>query len=173
MFHDRYLNAKVNKIDVRALRIVYKNAHADYEAVLKLDHAVSVHQRNLQYLMTEMYKTKSGLNSIFMRELFKPRDLQYTLRNKNTFDVPKIRITPNGIETVQFIGQKLWQMLLPYVRESPSLIAFKKESRSCTIKCDCRLCKHLYPGLVLSNFVSFSLGYFIYFIFLFSTDSWP
>ena len=41
MFHDRYLNAEVNKIHERALRIVYKNTHADYEALLNLDNAVS------------------------------------------------------------------------------------------------------------------------------------
>ena len=58
MFHDRALNAKVNKIQERALRIVYKNSHADYETLLKLDNAVSIHQRNLQYLMIEIYKTK-------------------------------------------------------------------------------------------------------------------
>ena len=76
-----------------------------------------------------------------MRELFKPRDLQYNLRNKNTLDIPKVVTRSYGIETVQFIGQKLWQMLPPNVRGSPSLKAFRKELRSCTIKCDCRLCK--------------------------------
>ena len=131
----------MNKIHERALRIVYKDTHADYEALLKLDNAVSVHQHNLQYLMTEVYKTKNSLNPSFMRELFKQRDLQYNLRNKNTLEIPKVVRTSYGIETVQFIGQKLWQMLLPNVRESPSLKAFKKELRSCTIKCDCRLCK--------------------------------
>ena len=69
MFHDRYLNLKVNKIHERALRIVYKNTHADYEALLNLDNAVSIHQCNLQYLMTEIYKTENGLNLSFMREL--------------------------------------------------------------------------------------------------------
>ena len=62
ILHDRNLNAKVNNIHERALRIVYKNAHDGYEALLKLDNAVSVHQHNLQYLMTEIYKTKSILN---------------------------------------------------------------------------------------------------------------
>ena len=33
MFHDCCLNAKVNKIHERALRIVYKDSHADYELV--------------------------------------------------------------------------------------------------------------------------------------------
>ena len=91
--HDRYLNAKVNKIHEMALRIVYKNTHADYEALLNLDDAVSVHQRNLQYLMTEIYKTDDGLNPSFIKELSKPRDLRYNLRNKNTFDIPKVRTT--------------------------------------------------------------------------------
>ena len=76
IFHDRNLNAKVNKIHERALRIVYKDTHADYEALMKLGNAVSVHQRNLKYVMTEIYKTKNGRNPSFMRELFKPRDLQ-------------------------------------------------------------------------------------------------
>ena len=74
MFHDRNLNAKVNKIRERALRIVYKDTHANYEALLKLDNAVSVRQRNLQYLIIEIYKTKNSLNPSFMRELFKPRE---------------------------------------------------------------------------------------------------
>ena len=82
MFHDRALNAKVNKILERALRIVYKHSHADYETLLKLDNAVSIHQRNLQYLMIEIYKTKKNLNPSFMSEVFEARDVQYDLRNE-------------------------------------------------------------------------------------------
>ena len=63
------------------------------------------------------------------------------LEIKILFHIPKAKTTSYGIETVQYIGQKLWQMQPPNVREFPSLKAFKKELRSCTIKCDCRLCK--------------------------------
>ena len=52
MLHERYLNAKMNKINERALRLVCKDTHADYEALLKLDNVVSVQQRHLQYVMT-------------------------------------------------------------------------------------------------------------------------
>ena len=58
MFHDRGLNAKINKIQERILIIVYKNSHADYESFLKLDNAVSIRQRDLQYLMIEIYNQK-------------------------------------------------------------------------------------------------------------------
>ena len=107
MFHDRYLNAKVYKIHERALRIVYKDSQADDDALLELSNAVSVHQRNLQYLMAEIYKAKNSLNPSFMRALFKPGDLKYIFRNKSTHEIPKVRTTSYGIETVHFIGQKL------------------------------------------------------------------
>ena len=147
MFHDRGLNAKVNKIQERALRIVYKNSHADYETMLKSDNAVSIHQRNLQYLMIEIYKTKRRPNPSFMSEIFEARDVQYDLRNKNTLRIPNAKTTSYGIEAVRYLGQKLWQTLPRSVRESQSLTAFKKELTTCKIECDCRLCKTFISGL--------------------------
>ena len=147
MFHDRGLNSKVNKIQERALRIVYKDSHADYETLLKLDNAVSIHQRNLQYLMIEIYKTKNNLNPSFMSEIFEARDVQYDLRNKNSLGIPNARTTSYGIETVRYLGQKLWQTLPHRIRESQSLTAFKKELRTHNIGCDCRLCRTFISGL--------------------------
>ena len=92
--------------------------------------------------MIEIYKTKKNLNSSFMSEIFEARDVQYDLRNKNTRGT-----TSYGIETVRYLGQKLWQTLPHGVRESQSLTAFKKELRTYTIQCDCRLCKTYISGL--------------------------
>ena len=70
MFHDRNLNKKVNKIQERALRIVYKDNHSDFETLLVNQNSASVHQRNLRLLLTEIYKTKSGNAPSFMKEIF-------------------------------------------------------------------------------------------------------
>ena len=121
MFHDRCLNGKVNKIHETARRIVYKESLADYEALLTLDNAVSIHQHNLQYLMIEIYKTKHKLNPSFMSEIFETRNIHYDLRNKNNLCIPKARTTSYGIETVGYLGQKLWQTLPHSIRESQSL----------------------------------------------------
>ena len=107
--------------------IVYKDSHADYETFLKLANAVYVYQRNLQHLMIKMYKAKDSLNPSFIREFFKLRGLQFNLTIKNTFNIPKIRTTSYGIDTVEYLGQKPWLMLPPNVRESASLIACKKD----------------------------------------------
>ena len=56
MFHSRQLNQKINKIQERALRITYKDTESTYSELLQKDCAVTIHTKNLQILMTEMYK---------------------------------------------------------------------------------------------------------------------
>ena len=59
MFHSRTLNNRINKIHKRALRLVYKNeTFLSFDDLLKRDRSVSIHQKNLQILATEIYKTK-------------------------------------------------------------------------------------------------------------------
>ena len=58
MFHERNLNNKINRIHERALRIAYKDNASSFENLLIMDNSVTVHQRNLQLLKIEIYKTK-------------------------------------------------------------------------------------------------------------------
>ena len=69
MFHNRQLNQKLNKIQERALRITYKNTESTFSDLLQRDCAVTIHTKNLQILMTEMYKTRNDLNPSFMQEI--------------------------------------------------------------------------------------------------------
>ena len=56
MFHNRALNNRINRKHERALRIVYQNNNQSFSELLKLDNAVTIHQRNLQVLVTETLK---------------------------------------------------------------------------------------------------------------------
>ena len=58
MFCDRILNNKINHIHERALRIIYKDMRSGFDTMLLRDNAVPIHIRNLQLLVTEIYKTK-------------------------------------------------------------------------------------------------------------------
>ena len=55
MFHSRQINHKINKLHERALRIVYNDHFSSFEELLSKDKFVTVHQRNLQILATEIY----------------------------------------------------------------------------------------------------------------------
>ena len=52
MFHSRQLDNRINKIQKRALRLVYKDNKLTFVDLLKLDNSVTIHQRNFQILTT-------------------------------------------------------------------------------------------------------------------------
>ena len=101
MFHSIQLNQKINEIQERALRITYKDTESTFSELLQKDCAVTVHTKNLQILMTEMYKTGIGLNPSFMQEIFCDNTTYYNLRNNNEFFQPRVRSVNNRTESVR------------------------------------------------------------------------
>ena len=63
MFHSRNLNNKINRIHERALRLVYQN-NLSFSELLDLDNSVTVHQKKLPVLVTEICKVKNGIKQI-------------------------------------------------------------------------------------------------------------
>ena len=146
MFYDRTLDHKINRVHERALRIAYKDYGNDFGFLLEQTKSVPVHVRNLQLLMTEIYKTKSDLNPLFMKDIFMERHISYNLRHGTDAQLPKVRTTSFGIETIAYLGNKLWQLLPQEIKQSNTLPIFKKQIRCWNgNKCNCRLCKTYIP----------------------------
>ena len=111
MFYDRTLDHRINRVQERALRIAYKDYGSDFGLLLEQTKSVPIRVRNLQLLMTEMYKTKSDLNPLFMKDIYMERNISYNLRHGNDAQLPKVRTTSFGIETTVYLGNKLWQLI--------------------------------------------------------------
>ena len=143
MFHERKSNNKINKVHERALRIIHKDSTSNFEECLIKSNSVSVHQRNLQLLLTEIYKTVNSLKPSFVAEIFVTKDVPYGLRGGNNLVFPRARTNFYGIDTIRFIGQKLWQTLPKEMKESQSLEIFKRSIKSIkTLDGSCKLCKN-------------------------------
>ena len=56
------------------------NNASSLENVLLMDDSVTVHQRNLQLLMMEMYKAKRELNPSSMKQILEERALLYNIK---------------------------------------------------------------------------------------------
>ena len=130
MFHSRHLNNKINRIHERALRIAYKDYKSSFNTLLEKDNSVSIHAKNLQILMIEMFKTKGNINLPFMKEIFCERTVTYNLRNYNEFLLPRVRTTNYGSETINYRGQRLWLSLPQHIRDVQSINEFKKQIKS-------------------------------------------
>ena len=55
MFYNRALNNRTNRIQERALRLVYQKKNPSFSELLELDNSVTIHHRNLQVLVTAIF----------------------------------------------------------------------------------------------------------------------
>ena len=98
MCHSRSLNNKINRIQERALRIVYRDYMSSFKELLQKDKSITItiHQKNLQYLAIEIYKVKMGISPKIMNEIFRfSKNSVYSLRSGIQLEKP-------SINTVQF-----------------------------------------------------------------------
>ena len=66
MFYSRGVNNKINHLNERSLRIVYKDNISSFEGLLKRNKSFTIHQRNIQSLAAELFKVKGNLSSNIM-----------------------------------------------------------------------------------------------------------
>ena len=146
MFYDRTLNYRINHIHERALRFAYKDYGTDFESLLEQRSLVSIHVKNLQLLITEIYKTRSGLSPPFMKDSFAERNTGYNCRHGNDSQLPKVHTTTYGIETISFLRNKLWSTLPNIIKQASTLFIFKSHIKCWKgWNCNCRLCKIYIP----------------------------
>ena len=126
MFHTKELNNRINSLHEKALRLTDQNRSSSFDELLKLGKSVSIHYRNLQYLLTEIYKVKMGLSPPIMNDiLIFDENTSYNLRSGVTVTKGKIRTNKFSFETISTIGAVLWRNLPNDIKDSESLNIFK------------------------------------------------
>ena len=99
MCHSRSLSNKINRIQERALQIVYRDYKSSFKDLLQKDKSITIHQRNLQYLEIEIYKVRTGISPKIMNEIFRfSKNSVYSLRSG-------IQLEKSSINTFQFESQ--------------------------------------------------------------------
>ena len=88
MFCRKTLYSKIEKIHNRTLKVVY-GIDDSYNNLLLSGNSVSFHLRNLQFLVTEIFKSISQINPESMWSFFKPKKLSYNLRKGPILNLPR------------------------------------------------------------------------------------
>ena len=124
MFHSRKLNKRINHIHGRSLRIVYKDFNSSFQELLIENNPLHIHYRNLQKLVTEIFKVKSCLLPELKNDVFEFIEKPYSLRATSHFRSRKIR-TKYDMETPSHLGSKLWNLVPNEYKTIESLANFK------------------------------------------------
>ena len=125
---ENHLIKKINKVHERALRIVYGDHKTKFSELLNIDKSVTIHQRNLQYLLIEIYKVKKGISPTIMDEIFQFfENPVYELRSGVHLPSRNSRTVFFGTESIMNLGAKFWNMLTQNITSSESLNVFKSK----------------------------------------------
>ena len=143
MFHSRKLNHRINSIHERALRVTYQDYQSTFLQLLQKDNSVTIHQRNLQVLATEIFKAKNDLSPEIMKEVFELKEPSYSLRSKGNYFVRgNVKTTHYGIQSIKYLAPKIWDLVPDQIKHCGSLTKFKHFIKSCSPSdCPCRICK--------------------------------
>ena len=71
MFHSRKMDHRMNSIHKTALKLIYQDSqNLTVQELLAKDKSISVHQKNLQFLATEIFKSKMGVSPELINDIF-------------------------------------------------------------------------------------------------------
>ena len=80
MFCPRRSSNLINKVQERALRITYNDQLTDFKSLVSNHNEITIHQRNLQALMTEIYKIINHIALPIMSSLLEVRENTHNTR---------------------------------------------------------------------------------------------
>ena len=149
MFCYRRIMHKMNKIYERLLRLLLKNYKDDFQDLLRFSGDISIHQRCINCLLTEVYKYIHGLShEIIMNEVFSTRANIYNIRQFNVFETHIPTSNRYGLNSIPYKANQLWNLLPENLKSSPSLTLFKNEIKlwQC-FNCPRNICKSCVPNL--------------------------
>ena len=119
-------NNKMNRLHERCLRITCNDKRSSFNALLEKDGSVSIHERNIKILTTEIFKVSKNLAPPQMQEIFKLKDQpQYNPRYNFLFSRFLVNSVYEGTESLSFLGPKIWDLLPDIYKYIPDLNSFK------------------------------------------------
>ena len=105
MFYPRRSSNLINKVQKRALRITYNDQLTDLKSLLSNHNEITIHQRNLQVLMTEIYKIINHIALPIISYLFEIRENTHNTRYFQVHSNESRRTINYGLESTFSLGK--------------------------------------------------------------------
>ena len=144
MCHNHTTNRKINRLHERCLRIIYNDKETSFKMLLEKDSSVSIHDKNIQCLATEMYKVSNGLSPTIVSNIFTQKNCHpYNLRLNSQFSRPLVRSVFHGTESISYLGPVvIWDILPDSYKNLTNVSVFKNRIKKWKPEnCPCILCK--------------------------------
>ena len=118
-------NQKLEKIQERALRILFADYNSSYTELLGRAGTTTLLIQRLHLIALTVFKSLHGLNPPCLNDMFTPKQVPYRMRDSSLLEQSRCRTTTFGLRSISYIGAKLWNDLPSYLKETTYLSDFK------------------------------------------------
>lgn len=132
-------NVQINRVHTRALGAVQFDFSSTFDALLEKDVSVSIHVKNLRFLLIEIYKIIN--RDSFLWDMFELKPSAYTLRLGVGLFLPSTKTQTYGVNSLAFRGSVLWNSFPSALKNAESSKSFKIKIKSWSgDSCTCKIC---------------------------------
>ena len=141
LFCNKSANKKIDRAHKRTLMILYNDYSSSFQSLLRRSNSYTIHVKNLQKLMTEIFKSLNTMNPSMVLEFHEKKCAKYDLRKKTIANFQKQKQLRMGrILIIQ--GSFLWNTLDDSIKYEPTLARFKNKIKSWAgEQYTCRICQ--------------------------------
>ena len=102
---------KLERINERALRILFNDFSAPYDELLNRNNSPTILKSRLRLMTLEVFKCIKSLGPLCLNDMFQIKPLEYDMRNSTKVLQPMRKTSKFGLRTVSYVGAKLWNSL--------------------------------------------------------------
>ena len=117
---------RIEKVQKRALRIVFNDKSSDYGQLLNRAKTCSIETRWKRQLVAEVYKAVNGLAPSYISDMFRQKTVDYDLRARKLITQPRFYTQTHGYHSLRNEGTRLWAMLPNCCKEAKDIYTFKR-----------------------------------------------
>ena len=132
---------KIEKIQERALRFIYRDYDSSYESLLMKSQLPSLEVRRPWAIAFEAFKILNNLSPVYLNDLLTFKNLSYSFRYTQTVEIPQVRTSRYGTRSFHSTSAKMWNNLPQHFRDITSYNVFKNQVNSWNGEtCVCSFC---------------------------------
>ena len=122
-----YQSAKcIEKLQLRALRLVYNDFKSTYETLRLKAGKCLVYVQRLRCILIEVHKSVGGIGPLYMQDMFKKKVTNMGIRSEGCLALQRCNTFKHGTNSFAYQGAKLWNTLSSDVKSLEHNL-FKKE----------------------------------------------
>ena len=141
-FCSKTSSAKMEKLQYRALQLVFNDFDSSYETLLERVNMPTLHISRIRLIAVETFKILHKMSPVYLQDLLSYKNSIYSFRYVNLVDVPRVRTTKYGKSSFCYEAAGVWNSLPNDLRKVEDFKEFKRLVNTWSgSSCKCSMCK--------------------------------